>query len=173
MKSRNNLPDLLVAGTIIMILKIHYQTLTLEELHFILVPVNKIVEWSFGISSVLNPDGFYFESFNIVINKSCSGFNFWVISFMTCVYLILNNIKHISLRWLTIPFSIVFSYFITIVANASRIIISMLLKNIEGLHWHWVHEATGIFIYMMVLIIIYSTGQFLLQKTSIHYAKSI
>ena len=72
------IPFYLAAGIIFLLLKLGHSMADHNALQFLLWPTSKLVALMTGASSSYLPEGGYFHAqLNIVINKSCSGFNFW------------------------------------------------------------------------------------------------
>src|SRR5688572_29565404 len=59
---------------------LHTQSDT-QDLVFILYPVQAAVQLAFNTYSTFDAAGFHFEELGIVIDKSCSGANFFILSF--------------------------------------------------------------------------------------------
>src|SRR5688500_15337695 len=90
-KLNNNLPYYLIAAAIFILLKFAFNLATHDELLFLLQPTDKLVELMTGSRSEYNTQqGYLHEELNILVDKSCSGFNFWVLSFLTYTYLALK-----------------------------------------------------------------------------------
>ena len=136
-----------------------------ELLMFLLEPVSHIVSF-FTSSSFFydNNNGFVFSSLDIVINKSCSGTNFWAISFvMLSFQFFRKDFFGGKFNSIAIPFTLVLSYLCTLIVNSSRIIISAFQQQsyhlLERLHFY-----TGIVIFSIALIIIYLCFEYCLTK---------
>jgi exosortase K len=110
---------------------------------------------------------------NIVIGKSCSGFNFWILCFLIFSYLGVKYFdKHLH-KILTIPTALFCAYLLTIFANVSRIFASIIVHNqtanIFPNQQHLIHETVGIITYFSFLVLAYYLiEKFLKQKK---YAK--
>ena len=140
-----------------------------DSLIFMLEPVDRFIGLITGSRSVYSPDnGYYHEGLNILIDKSCSGFNFWVLSFVVFTYLALKYFEKPLYKALTIPVALFFAYGLTIFVNTSRIYTSVTAQNqiINTMpeQQHIVHEAIGIIIYLSFLILVYYiVEQFLIR----------
>jgi exosortase K len=82
MEFKKNLLYYLCIATLFILLKQLYTFADNESLKFLLVPTNKLVALFQGSSYSYSANGYYHESLNILINKSCSGFNFMILSFL-------------------------------------------------------------------------------------------
>jgi exosortase K len=137
-----------------------------EELRFLLSPISSLVAAASGSSAEYIPDkGYLHAQLNIIINKSCSGFNFWLICFMMLSFSALRFVfkKIHSAVLLIILF--LSTYLLTILINSSRIIFSLFITRLNILpESPWLHEAEGVFIYFSFLIIIYLCSDFLFKK---------
>ncbi|WP_069999606.1 exosortase K [Cellulosilyticum sp. I15G10I2] len=137
-----------------------YQYGSLEHLMIILKPVTFIVEKALGISFAYITDiGFVSEQVNVVINKNCSGVMFWMIVFLMLGFSFIPR-DHGSLKlFISFISLLLFSYGITIAANASRIIIAInVLAFNEGqtvAAGRLLHQSIGILVYCTYLWMIY------------------
>lgn len=152
-----------------MLLKFGYTLADNNELIFLLKPTDKIVGLLTGSHSIYLPvSGYYHEYLNIVIDKSCSGFNFWVLCFLLFTYLTVKHVEKTLSKILTIPTALIGAYLLTIFVNASRIFASIVVqtqtKNIFLNQQHIVHEAIGIITNLTFLILAYV----LIEKFLIH-----
>ena len=165
----------MAAGGIFILLKFAFTFADNDSLIFLLKPTNKLVEILTGSQSVYIADnGYLHTGLNILINKSCSGFNFWLLSFLVFIYLALKYFDKPLHKILAIPTSLIGAYLLTIFVNTSRIITSIitqnLTKNILANQQHLVHETVGIVTYLSFLVLAY----YLMEKFLKHkyYAKS-
>jgi len=174
MKINRNIPYYLTAVGIFVLLKFGFTFADNNDLIFLLKPTDKLVGLLIGSQSVYLADyGFFHEKMNIVIEKSCSGFNFWILCFLVFTYLGLKYFdKHLH-KILIIPTALLFACFLTIFANASRIIASIVVRNqtigIFPDKQPLIHEIIGITTYFSLLVLVY----FLIEKFLKHkkYAK--
>ena len=122
---------------IFLLLKYAFTIADASDLIFLLKPTNIFVGLLTGSHSVyIECNGYYHETLNIIINKSCSGFNFWLLSFLSFAYL-----------KLPIPTALGCAYLLTIFANTSRIFASIAMQS------RALHEAIGIITYLSFLIL--------------------
>lgn len=160
---------------IFMALKALYPIATQDQLLFILKPTNALVELFTGSSSVYLASGYFYADLNIAIEKSCSGFNFWLICFVLFVLVSLNHLQNKNHKLMIIPIMLIVSYVLTIFVNASRIVTSLTANKItNAFHDHpitWLHQAEGAFIYLLFLILFYSGLKFLYTHKSLRHEK--
>lgn len=175
MQINKNIPYYLTAVAIFISLKFGFKFADNNHLTFLLKPTDKLVGLLTGSHSVyIAEKGFYHEKLNILINKSCSGFNFWVLSFLVFTYLILKYLNKPSYKVLSIPTVLLCAYLLTIFVNASRIFVSLIVHN-QTKHFfaeqqHLIHESVGIITNLSFLVLIY----YLIEKLIIlkqHNAK--
>ncbi len=176
MRIGKNTPYHLVAITIFFLLKAVYTTADFNDIAFLIKPVDKII----GIitnsnSQLLSGSGYYHEKLNIIIDKSCSGFNFWTLCFLMMTFLTLKFLIKKRYKMVALPFVLVVAYFLTIVVNTSRILFSIFLQNTTAKftenNFSWLHQTEGVFIYLSFLILIYLVTEYLFKKLTQHYAK--
>lgn len=160
------IPFYLAAGIIFLLLKLGHSMADHNALQFLLWPTSKLVALMTGASSSYLPEGGYFHAqLNIVINKSCSGFNFWLICFLMLYSMGLFGAKKIVHKALWLPGSLFLAYLLTIFVNSSRILIALALNSSGiGKEQAWLHQAEGVFSYLFFLLIIYFSFDFLLKK---------
>lgn len=163
MKINTNSIYYLFIAIVFLALKTFYTAASTDNLYFILYPTNFCIELISGSTAFYtNENGFFYSNLNFVINKSCSGFNFWIISFVMLSFLGLSVLKKNKER-ITLLFSVfIISYLSTLFVNASRIAVAILTSGIapdNTKDFPWLHQAEGIFIYLSFLIILYLTSK--------------
>jgi exosortase K len=131
-----------------------------NDLTFLLKPTDKLVGLLTGSQSVYLPEsGYFHEHLNVIIDKSCSGFNFWILCFLLFTYLTVKYFDRTISKILTIPTVLIGAYLMTIFVNTSRIIASIVVqtqtKNIFLNQQHIIHEAIGIITNLSFLILAY------------------
>ena len=155
-----NIPYYLTAIVFFVLLKFGFTNADANDLQFLLAPTAKLVGILTGSQAVYLPEnGYYYENLNIVIEKSCSGFNFWVLCFLVFVYLGLKYFdKHLH-KILTIATALFGAYLLTIFANTSRIVASIVVRNqtvgIFPDKQPLIHETVGITTYFSLLVLTY------------------
>ena len=163
------LPFQLAAIGIFVLLKFWYVQADNDNLAFLLQPTDALVGLAAGSPSQYLPDSGYFHpDLNIFIDKSCAGFNFWVLCFLMLSFLAFRHLGRQMYLVLTLPAALICAYLLTIFANTSRISIALFLQNKTEAFFTkndtWFHEAQGVFVYLSCLIAIYLTAEFLLIK---------
>lgn len=166
-----NIPYYLTAIGLFISLKFWFTIANTVDLTFLLFPTDKLVGFLTGSSSIyLSNDGYYHDSLDILIDKSCSGFNFWVLGFLIFTYLTVRYFDKPFHKILTIPFVLIGTYLLTIFVNTSRIFVSIIVQN-QTKHTFpdqhsIIHEAIGIVINLTFLILAYIlVEKFLNHKT--------
>lgn len=164
MKTNHFLPDAwgysALAIALFLLLKGAYSLAQVEHLHFLLYPTSQSVAAFTGTTdSFLAEEGYYNATLNILINKSCSGFNFWAVSFLMG-YCLLKKVGYSQLRnLLAIPIGLLLTYLFTILVNTTRILFSIFLhadhSPLFAVNSSWSHQAEGSFVYLSYLIIAY------------------
>ena len=169
MHTNKNIPYYLTVVGLFIILKFCYTLADNDDLSFLIKPTDKLVGLLMGSHSVyLSESGYYHENLNIIIDKSCAGFNFWVLCFLLLSYLTVRYFEKPLNKILTIPTALIGAYLLTIFVNTSRIFASIVVqtqtKNILQNHQHILHEAIGIITNLTFLILAYM----LIEKLLIH-----
>jgi len=152
-------------------LKFGYTIANNDNLIFLLKPTNILVGFLTGSNSIYSTEnGYFHQELNILIEKSCSGFNFWLLSFLMLTFLLLKYFKNNLHKTMTIPFSLLAAYLVTIFVNASRIFVSIIIQNqsnnfLSEKHQLILHESIGIITNLVFLIVVYYlTEKFLINK---------
>lgn len=175
MKIKNNYFYYATILSVFMLLK-HIYTLTdNSDLKFLLVPTNALVKLVTGsVPAYTDQRGFYYGNLAIVIEKSCSGYNFWIICFVMLSCSSLPFFSSHSAKIATVAAMLPACWLLTVFANASRILTALLVKGMfpgSSRQFPWLHQAEGIFIYLSLLITFYTTAHYLFTKTTYKNAK--
>ena len=157
MQKNKNIPYYLTAVGLFILLKFGYTLADNNDLTFLIKPTDKLVGFLTGSHSIyLAERGYYHEHLNIIIDKSCSGFNFWILCFLLFTYLTVKYFDKTLNKILTIPTALIGAYLLTIFVNTSRIfafiVVQTQTKNILLNHQHILHEAIGIITNLTFLI---------------------
>ncbi len=163
----------LVAIILFIVLKFAFAAADTDNLTFLLGPVNKIVQLVTGSHSVyITGNGYYHNELNVLINKSCSGFNFFLLSFLMIVFrsvIFLNKQFH---KTLLIPAGLITAYLLAIFVNSSRIIASICFQKHANTIFpdshSIVHESIGVITNLSFLILIYYLTEKLLTNKLNH-----
>lgn len=166
MKNIINNIHIITCCSLFLSLKLLYTQTTSNDLIFLLYPTDQLVCIFKGSHSNYIPNSGYFHSnLNILIEKSCAGFNFLILFFLISYITCLQHIKSSNERWYLLPICFVISYLLTIIANASRIIISILFKlKFTFLDNSSLHQLQGTFIYLFFLLFFYLILKHYLNK---------
>ena len=154
------MPYLLITMGLVILFKYLFTIADNDSLFFLLKPTDIFIEILTATKSVyLANSGYYHEKLNIIIDKSCSGFNFWLICFVMLIYLFLKYSDKNLRKFLAIPIALFISYLLTLFVNTSRIFASIIIQNqtksIQENWQHIIHEAIGIITNLTFLIIVY------------------
>ncbi len=170
MQTNKNIPYYLTSVGLFILLKFGFKFADNNDLIFLIKPTDKLVGLFTGSHSVFLSDrGYFHEYLNIIIDKSCSGFNFWVLCFLLIIYQTVKYFDKTLSKILTIPAALIGAYILTILINTSRIIASIIVQE-QAIHFlperpHLIlHEAVGIVINLTFLVLTY----LLIEKLFIH-----
>lgn len=166
----------LITAAIFLLLKLYHSGAETHQLLFLIKPVAKFVEVATGFSSVyIHGSGYYFAGLNIVIDKSCSGFNFACLTFLILNFLAFKYIYATKVRIWVFPVALLFSYVAALVVNSSRIMLAIILSSrlpvSAKISPSLVHLGEGVFVYLFFLILIYIVTDYLLSKLQQRYEK--
>jgi exosortase K len=167
--TNKNIPYYLTVVGLFILLKYGYTLADNNDLAFLLKPTDKLVGLLTGSHSVyLSESGYYHDQLNILIDKSCSGFNFWILGFLLFTYSSIKFFDKTSNKILIIPIALIGAYLLTIFVNTSRIFASIVVqsqtKNILFNQQHILHESIGIITNLTFLILAY----IIIEKILIH-----
>lgn len=161
MIQNKNLPFYIAAILFFIIFKFVFTIADTLDLSFLITPTNKIIGLITGARSVYVADnGFYFENLNIVIDKSCSGFNFWLLCSVMLTFLSIKYFETSREKIAVFVLSLGGAYIFTVFVNASRIFASIIIQNradhlfVKRPHY-FLHESVGIITNLTFLILIY------------------
>ena len=155
----------IIGITLFVGLKLMYSNANNNQVFILLKPLDKIVGFILDSHSVYNNDvGFFHEKLNITIDKSCSGFNFLMLSFILLYFSLLKSLKSHFLKILASPVALFFAYSFTLFVNASRVLIAIFIEKKTSLNYAWLHEAEGVFIYLSFLITLYISINYVQNK---------
>ncbi|MEM6298936.1 MAG: exosortase K [Bacteroidota bacterium] len=154
-----------VAAVVFIGLKFWYTVLTTDDLFTFLLPMVTFLEvLTHSTAPFLEGEGFYLEAADVLINKSCSGFNLWLMCFLMLSFL---GVSHSKNKLIVLPISLLVAYLFTVLVNSSRIFVSILVQefitNQLGIDEKIVHEAIGITTNLGFLILLYFTAEKLLS----------
>ncbi|GMO55369.1 MAG: hypothetical protein Ta2G_14500 [Termitinemataceae bacterium] len=158
-------------GVVFLSLKLWYYAAETQSLFFMLKPLDLAIYLTCGAQSVYSQEsGFYYDELSILIDKSCSGFNFLLICFLLFSYLAKLHCINTWQKIIAIPCALLIAYLVTIFTNFSRIMIilkieaSMIETHLETLFGKRTHEAEGVFVYLFFLIALYLALDFCFKK---------
>jgi len=160
----------LITFALFVLFKFAYRYADTDMLLFLLKPTDKLISILTTSNSIYMPDiGFYHKQIDIVIDKSCAGFNFWMLSFLMLSFL---GLKYVSSKWRQlgiIPLALIGAYILTLFVNTSRIFVAISIQNQTkslSINQHIIHEAIGIVTNLSFLIIAYFLIDKILIKTT-------
>ncbi len=172
MINKKNLRYYIIAILLFIVSKFTYSYAKNDMVIFLTKPTSKIISFITNSKAIYNPkSGFYYENLNIVIDKSCSGFNFWMLLYLLLFFSIIKLIEQEFYKIITLPATLLFTYLITLFVNTSRILISIFIEHKTDLKYQWLHQAEGAFIYLSFLIISYKLFEYLQTKIIKHHEK--
>jgi exosortase K len=141
-------------------LKQHYSTASADQLRWILLPTTACVELISGASFEFEShSGYISADHRFLIAASCAGVNFLLTAFLM---LSIRNLLFDSRKkrsWTFIPGSLLAAYFVTLLANTSRILLAMQLQQMDlrigFLDPDQLHRLEGIFVYFLFLSLLF------------------
>jgi len=163
----------MIAIITFILLKYGFTIANNDNLLFLLKPIDFIIRMLAGSKSVyIAESGYFHKQLGILIDKSCAGFNFWILNFLMLTFLGLKYFSCHAKKLATIPIALIAAYLITIFVNSSRIFSSVVIQrytnNIHFLKHNILHEAIGILINLTFLILTYIVTDRILSKWRDH-----
>lgn len=161
MQTSKNIPYYLTAVGLFILLKFGFTLADHNSLTFLLKPTDKLVGLLTGSQSVyISDNGYFHEHLNIIIDKSCSGFNFWILCYLLITYMTVKHFDKSIHKFLTIPTALFVAYVLTIFVNTSRIFASIIVqvqadKFLPARPHLILHEIVGIITNLTFLILAY------------------
>lgn len=158
----------LLIGICFFFLKLFYSFADNADLALFLRPIDFFISIFYNSDSNFTlANGYYHPDLGITIDKSCSGFNFWMMCF-TLFGFQLHWTHSDKIRWLTIIALLPITYFFSLLANISRILISIQTSNLLDKFQYnqntFFHETQGIFIFLLFFISYHFIITFFLRK---------
>jgi exosortase K len=167
-----NITYYIIAFALFITLKFVYSQASNDMVLFMLKPISELLSIITTNDAVYTTSsGFFFQELNITIDKSCSGINFWLMSFMVCIVSIIPKKRTLLEKTIAFPIAFILAYVLTLFANTSRILISIFIEKNTNFNYSWLHQAQGVFIYLTFLILFYLLINHLLSKTKLRHAK--
>lgn len=169
MSKNKNIVFYSIGITLFILLKFAYKQAGSNELSFLLYPTNKIVSVLTGSHSVFKSgEGYHYEQLNIVIDKSCSGYNFWLLCFLMLAFLSVKYVNKNMHKLYALALSFILAYLFTILVNSSRIFTSIIIQRVNltvvQQNEAMVHQIIGIITNLTFLIIIYLIAEKTINK---------
>lgn len=169
----NTTKSLIKTGSLLSLLfflKLLYTQTSVEDLLCIIYPVQRAIAFFTGETSQFIADnGYYFQELDIIIDKSCSGFNYFLICLSIFGLISINNTRSIKKNFLLFGTTVILAYVQTIFVNSFRIISTIYLQSsIESflaLNSKLIHTSIGISINISFLIITYLITLKFLKKS--------
>ena len=160
MKLHKNIEYYVVTVLIFILLKLGFKYADQEDVIFLLKPTDMLINLITGSSSIyIETQGYYHEQLNIIVDKSCAGFNFWILSFTMITFLFLKYTRSHLQKIVSILIALISAFFLTLLVNTSRIFVSIItqskLSDILNLKANIIHEGIGIIINLSFLILTY------------------
>lgn len=148
-----------------------YSTASTQDLWFMLYPLQAIVSLFGGLSFEALPEGYYHAGEDVLINSSCAGINFWLISLSTWFGWLLLAAKPVAYLLRALLVLIPVSWAFALLVNASRILFFIKLNHVlPGGGFPLDHFEAGALIYLSALLSSMLVLRKLSQSTPLSYA---
>jgi exosortase K len=152
-------------------LKQYYSTASANQLRWILAPTTACVELVSGTSFEFESNaGYISRDRSFLIANSCAGVNFLITAFLMLSVRKLLRDRSQRIAWGFIPTAAVIAYFVTLVANTTRIAIALRLRRtpaqVSWLNPYQLHRFEGIFIYFGFLLLLFVVSERMRSETT-------
>ena len=155
---KKNIPFYGIMGVFFVLLKYWYTVTDANGLFFLLYPIAKIVGFLLNAQPIPVPgNGFFFEYLNIIIDKSCAGFNYWLLCFLMTGFLSVKYFEGYRLKTLMVFGALLMGYGFAIFVNSARILVLITIQS-QSLSLSenpLVHESVGVMVNLTFLAILY------------------
>ncbi|WP_196892658.1 exosortase K [Aureivirga marina] len=158
-----------IAIFLLFLLKFWYKNTSADDVGFLLKPVDEFISLITNSNSIFTKEtGYFHKKLNIYIDKSCSGFNLWIIATMLFIFQFVTFLKKDLNKILAIIFSFFIGYIFTIIVNTFRIYTAIIFKNISIFEANskFTHEFIGAIINLTFLILAYTFIQKIINKNN-------
>ena len=147
--SKDKWIDYACLGGLFILLKLAYIVMQTEHVNFLLLPTNWLIERITNQQAVYSEaTGYFYEGLQIVIDRSCSGFNFMLIAFMSFAILAVNSTQSNYQKLKLILLAGLMAYLLTVLVNTARIFLSIRFEDhfsqLLNISAHTIHECIGI-----------------------------
>lgn len=149
----------------------------IDRILFILKPVTLLVSmFTTAEFHFVEGAGFVNEGLQVVIGKACAGGNFFSLLFAMLVFSFIPVIKGKQKQLKAWFLFLLSAYGLTIVANSSRIISTLLLMRLGllvGRYQSAIHQLIGIVFYFSYLVIAYVLVNKILKKRGVDHGTTL
>lgn len=162
---RYQLAALLAMTVGVVFFKLWYRNASASDLSFLLFPTDFLFGLVVGERSVLTGEGGYFyAALQIVIDKSCSGAHFLLLSVITILVITSSKTYSIFSLVICMLWALLGGWLYSIIVNVSRITIIYFLNQLGADAYPWLHEMIGGVIYLSMLILLYGGVTLLVSR---------
>lgn len=171
---QNNKTTYLILISLFVLFKYWYSLSATDDLLLFLQPTSRLIELLTGSEAIYDSAmGYSYQALKIIIDKSCSGFNFWLLCFTMLSFMLVAYVHKPLIKMSLIPITMFIAWGITIMANTSRIYTAIVLES-KVEHFFQVssqitHEAIGVTTNLSFLVFTYLLTEKLIKTYS--YAK--
>jgi exosortase K len=153
-------------------IKQYYSTAGADDLRWILTPTTFLVELATGENfSFESGAGYINDTHSFLIAPVCAGVNFFITAFLMLTISRLLRYRAMGTGWLFVPLAAAASYLTTVIANAFRISIALLMRRSQQTEiWltpDQLHRLEGIVVYFGFLVVLFIVSESLTPRSRI------
>lgn len=154
-----------IAVALLLLGKYWYSQADTEALLFLLRPVSWLIHLlSNQPYTFLAGQGFYFPNGHLLINASCSGFNWLLLAYLLGIFAGLRFLGKPFHKITLLPIMLPAAYLLCLVVNSMRIFFSIFITEQFAQNSAWLHLVEGTFVYLSSLILWYFACQYFFKK---------
>jgi len=167
-KNKYQILGSMLISILVIVFKLWYRSATISEVDFLLAPTNWVLSQVLGVKATFEATlGYFYPSYNMVVDKSCSGGNFFLLSVIIILYVQSSHTKNYVGLIKGVVLGILGGWAYVILANVSRICSIIILNNIGADHYQWTHEVIGGLIYLCMLCLLYALATTIVSRSAL------
>ena len=140
--------------TLFLVLKTWHSWTDVEGVSFLVWPSTQLIASFSGMTFEYQEGiGYFFREWNILVDKSCSGFNWWMLAFLLGTFTSLQHLPKAKLNGLVLPILLIITYCLTILVNTTRILIACLIEPQLAESFSSIHLWEGVIVYLSFLML--------------------
>jgi exosortase K len=147
---------LLAIAIVLIALRLGYDRLNAEELRVLLVPSAWLIGLSLNAHPVIGSEGIAFPELGVLLDRSCGGGHTLLLMLGVAAFTLRDHRPRSITRLLMLIAAVLIgAYLLTVVGNASRVILTLVASRIDANTASAAHTLIGAFIQFSLLLTTY------------------